>query len=60
MEGLNSIQYNDDNTVNVPFGHVAEWYIMDHPLLKNISLKCQTRREIAGLIKAGIISGRCC
>ncbi|CAB4379278.1 unnamed protein product [Rhizophagus irregularis] len=30
------IQYNDDNSVNVPFGRVAEWYIFNHPLLKNI------------------------
>jgi hypothetical protein len=54
MEGFeNLIQYNDDNSVNVPFGRVAEWYIINHPLLKNIRLKCQTRR---GLIKAGIIN----
>src|SRR3989442_1561646 len=25
------IQYNDDETVNVPFGRVAEWYISKHP-----------------------------
>ncbi len=26
------IQYNDNDTVNVPFGRVAEWYILNHPL----------------------------
>ena len=52
----NLIQYNDDNTVNIPFGRVAEWYIVNHLLLKNIRLKCQTRRETAGLVKAGIIN----
>jgi hypothetical protein len=57
MEGFeNLIKYNDDNSVNVPFGRVAEWYIINHPLLKNIRLKCQMRRETAGLIKAGIIN----
>jgi hypothetical protein len=50
------IQYNNDNSVNVPFGRVAEWYIVNHPLLKNIRLKCQTRRETSGLIKSGIIN----
>jgi hypothetical protein len=29
------IQYNDDGTVNVPFGQIAEWYISKHPLLKS-------------------------
>ena len=57
MEGFeNLIQYNNDNTVNVPFGRVAEWYIVNHPLLKNIRLKCQSRRGTPELIKAGIIS----
>ena len=43
MEGFeNLIQYNNDNTVNVPFGRVAEWYIINHPLLKNIRLKNPT------------------
>src|ERR1044071_9263760 len=50
------IQYNDDNSVNVPFGRVAEWYISNHPLLKNIHLKCQNRRRTTELIKADIIS----
>ncbi|PKK55634.1 hypothetical protein RhiirC2_722348, partial [Rhizophagus irregularis] len=50
------IQYNDDDTVNLPFGRVAEWYITNHPLLKNIRLKCQTRRRTPELINEGFIS----
>ncbi|PKB97279.1 hypothetical protein RhiirA5_468619 [Rhizophagus irregularis] len=50
------IQYNNDNSVNVPFRRVAEWYIVNHPLLKNVRLKCQTRRETSGLIKSDIIN----
>ncbi|PKY61806.1 hypothetical protein RhiirA4_432072 [Rhizophagus irregularis] len=49
------IQYNDDNSVNVPFGRVAEWYIFNHPLLKNIRLKYQSRKRTPELIKADII-----
>src|SRR6266498_578261 len=36
------IQYNEDNSVKVPFGRAAEWYIANHPLLKNRHL-CQVR-----------------
>jgi hypothetical protein len=50
------IQYNDDDTVNMPFGRAAEWYISNHPLLKNIRLKCQSRKKTPELIKADIIS----
>lgn len=52
----NLIQYNDDETVKVPFGRVAEWYISKHPMLKNIRLKCQSRKKTPGLIKQNIIT----
>ncbi len=52
----NLIQYNDDNTVNVPFGRVAEWYILNNPLLKDIRLKCQSRRRTSELVKENLIS----
>jgi len=39
----NFIQYNTaENSVNVPFGHVAEYYLKNHPLLRNIRLKSQS------------------
>ena len=31
----NQIIYNNANTVSNPFGRAAEWYIVNHPLLKN-------------------------
>ena len=41
------IQYNvKENSVNVPFGWVVEYYLKNHPLLKNIHLKCQSKREL--------------
>ena len=37
------IQYNvTENFVNVPFGRVAEYYVKNHPLLKNTHLKYQS------------------
>ncbi|CAB4375444.1 unnamed protein product [Rhizophagus irregularis] len=36
------IQYNEDNSVNVPFGRAAEWYIANHSLLKDRRLKSQS------------------
>src|SRR2546430_794219 len=54
MENL--VQYNDDDTVNVPFGRVAEWYISNHPLLKNIRLKYQSRKKTSELINENIIA----
>lgn len=38
------IQYNDDieNSVSVPFGRATEWYLANHPLLKNRRLKYQS------------------
>jgi site-specific DNA-adenine methylase len=54
MENL--IQYNDDNTVNVPFGRVAEWYTSNHLLLKSIKLKSQSRKNTSELVKKNIIT----
>src|SRR6266540_3247892 len=50
------IQYNEDNSVKMPFGRAAEWYITNHPLLKNRRLKCQSRQYTPGLVKKGIIN----
>ena len=50
------IQYNEDNSVKVPFGRVAEWYIANHPLLKDRRLKCQSRLYTSSLVKEGIIN----
>ena len=50
------IQYNEDNSVKVPFGKAAEWYIANHPLLKNRRLKCQSRQYTLGLVKKEIIN----
>ena len=52
----NFIQYNDDDTVNVPFGRAAEWYISNHSLLKNIRLKCQSRKKTSELVNENIIT----
>ena len=52
----NQIIYNnDDNTVSVPFGRAAEWYIANHPLLKNTRLKSQSRLHTTKLIREGFI-----
>jgi site-specific DNA-adenine methylase len=53
MENL--IQYNDDNTVNVPFGRVAEWYTSNHLLLKSIKLKSQSRKNTSELVKISLL-----
>ncbi|RHZ78501.1 hypothetical protein Glove_162g92 [Diversispora epigaea] len=47
----NQIIYNNDNTVSVPFGRAAEWYILQHPLLKNTQLKSQSHLNTPQLIK---------
>ena len=53
----NLIQYNTaENSVNVPFGRTAEYYLKNHPLLKNICLKSQSRKKTPELIKEGVIS----
>ncbi len=52
----NFIQYNTaENSVNVPFGRVAEYYLKNHPLLRNIRLKSQSWKKTFTLIKEGII-----
>uniref|UniRef100_U9SN92 Uncharacterized protein n=1 Tax=Rhizophagus irregularis (strain DAOM 181602 / DAOM 197198 / MUCL 43194) TaxID=747089 RepID=U9SN92_RHIID len=43
-------------TLNMPFGRVAEWYISNHSLLKNIRLKCQNRKKISELVNENIIA----
>ncbi|CAB4393997.1 unnamed protein product [Rhizophagus irregularis] len=55
----NLIKYNDDDTLNMPFSHVAEWYISNYPLLKNIRLKCQSRKKTSELVNENIISVSC-
>ncbi len=51
------IQYNvEENSVNIPFGRVAEYYLKNYSLLKNIHLKCQSRKRTPELVKAEIIS----
>src|SRR6266540_3946299 len=51
------IQYNvKENSVNIPFSQVAKYYLKNHPLLKNICLKYQSRKRTPELIKAKIIS----
>src|SRR6185436_4010047 len=54
----NQIIYNNDNTVSVPFGRAAEWYILQYPLLKNTRLKSQSRLNTPQLIKEQIIKLR--
>ncbi|GBC29331.2 hypothetical protein GLOIN_2v1545986 [Rhizophagus irregularis DAOM 181602=DAOM 197198] len=46
--------YYDDNSVNVPFGRAAEWYIANHSLLKDRRLKSQSRLYTSELVKEGI------
>ena len=50
------VQYNEDNSVRVPFGRTAEWYIANHPLLKDRRLKCQSRLYTPSFVKEGIIN----
>ncbi|GBC49009.2 hypothetical protein GLOIN_2v1542684 [Rhizophagus irregularis DAOM 181602=DAOM 197198] len=52
----NQIKYNDDGSVNVPFGRAAEWYISNANLLKNYRLKNQSRQVTPKLVKAGILT----
>ncbi|CAG8586258.1 11429_t:CDS:2, partial [Funneliformis caledonium] len=53
------IKYNEDGqSVNVPFGRAAEYYISKHPLLKNIRLKARSRLRVPQLVKNGIITLR--
>jgi hypothetical protein len=50
-----SIKYNADNTVNVPFGRAADWYINNVPMLKICRLKHQSRQKTPQLVKEGFI-----
>src|ERR1043165_9796137 len=50
------IQYNEDNSVNVPFRRAAEWYIANHSLLKNRRLKSQSRLYTSELVKEEYIT----
>ena len=33
------VKYNNDGSVNVPFGRAAEWYLANIPILENCHLK---------------------
>ncbi|CAG8654726.1 4377_t:CDS:10 [Funneliformis caledonium] len=50
------VKYNNDGSVNVPFGRAAEWYLANLPILENCRLKNQSRQITPALIKAGIIT----
>ncbi|CAG8577927.1 3250_t:CDS:1, partial [Cetraspora pellucida] len=52
----NEIIFNGNNTVSVPFGHIAESYILHHPFLKNTHLKSQSHLQTPQLIKEGLIT----
>ena len=52
----NQIKYNDDGSVNVPFGRAAEWYLANVQILKNYRLKNQSRQIVPKLSKAGILT----
>src|SRR5581483_2840641 len=57
METYDSqIKYNDDGSVDVPFGRAAEWYLTNVQILKNYRLKNQSRQVTPKLVKAGIIT----
>lgn len=58
MSYENQIIYNNDNTVSIPFGRAAEWYIVNHPLLRNARLKSQSRLYVNTLIREGFIKLR--
>jgi hypothetical protein len=53
-----NIQYNNnvENSVNVPFGRTSEWYLANHPILKDRRLKCLSRHYTSSLVKEGIIN----
>ena len=50
------VKYNNDGSVNVPFGRAAEWYLANIPILENCRLKNQSRQITPALIKAGILT----
>ncbi|RIB02606.1 hypothetical protein C2G38_2227381 [Gigaspora rosea] len=47
---------NDDNSVSVSFGRVAELYILHYSLLKNTHLKSQSCLQTLQLIKQELIT----
>ena len=52
----NFIQYNTaKNSVSIPFGHVAKYYLKNRSLLKNIRLKSQSWKITPELIKEELI-----
>jgi hypothetical protein len=50
------IKYNNDGSVNVPFGRAAEWYLANVPILENCRLKNQSRQITPSLVKTGILT----
>ena len=48
------IIYNNDG----PFDRAAEWYIVNHSLLRNAQLKSQSRLYVNPLIREGLIKLR--
>ncbi|CAG8766440.1 3342_t:CDS:2, partial [Funneliformis caledonium] len=50
------IIYNDDNSINLSFGHAAEWYLTNIPLLQNYRLKNQSRQVTPKLVKNSILT----
>ncbi|CAB4495143.1 unnamed protein product [Rhizophagus irregularis] len=60
----NQIKYNDDGSVNVPFGRAAEWYISNANLLKNHRLKNQILtslgRDLVSQIELGLAKNQQC
>ena len=49
------IKYNNDGSVNVPFGCAAEWYLESVHILKNCRLKNQSK-QTTKLVKAEILT----
>lgn len=50
------IKYNNDGSVNVPFGRAAEWYLDNVHILKNCRLKKQSRQATLKLVSDGILT----
>jgi len=50
-----NIKYNTDGTVNLPFGHIVEWYLNNISMLKVCHLKHQSRQKTPQLVKEEII-----
>src|ERR1043165_9871050 len=50
------VKYNNDGSVNVPFGRAAKWYLASVPILENCRLKNQSRQVTSTLVKAEILT----